>query len=292
MYLYADVDAMYIMGDLNSRFGDNQEHIEGIDLKVPSRKVLDVGKNKHGDLLIDFLKDGQLCIVNGRVNPENDNFTFVDPGRGSAVVDFLIVPYCNLKSITDFHVHLARELMTNCNVDGCTLTDHSLLEFTINPHYSIQQAHMDEYDESDDNNLDYEGNHLNVDRYYTRYVVSNISDQFLQSDTAQHAILHCIEKIEQDRQSQVSIDVLYKEFCNVYYDEMDKSLRKKNVRRTYGRRSNYKPPFLGPNNIGPYGTCIPLWDSIWHPSDWHSQIDCTYNNIGNGTSFIKGKRKY
>ena len=46
---------------------------------------------------------------------------------------------------------------------------------------------------------------------------------------AQHAILHCIEKIEQDRQSQVSIDVLYKEFCNVYYDEMDKSLRKKNV---------------------------------------------------------------
>ena len=106
------------MGDLNSRFGDNQEHIEGIDLKVPSRKVLDVGKNKHGDLLIDFLKDGQLCIVNGRVNPENDNFTFVDPGRGSSVVDFLIVPYCNLKSITDFHVHLARELMTNCNVDG------------------------------------------------------------------------------------------------------------------------------------------------------------------------------
>ena len=49
--------------------------------------------------------------------------------------------------------------MTNCNVDGCTLTDHSLLEFTINPHYSIQQAHMDEYDESDDNNLDYEGSH-------------------------------------------------------------------------------------------------------------------------------------
>ena len=160
VYLYADVDAMYIMGDLNSRFGDNQEHIEGIDLKVPSRKVLDVGKNKHGDLLIDFLKDGELCIVNGRVNPENDNFTFVDPGRGSSVVDFLIVPYCNMKSITDFHVHLARELMTNCNVDGCTLTDHSLLEFTINPHYSIQQqAHMDEYDESDDNNLDYEGSH-------------------------------------------------------------------------------------------------------------------------------------
>ena len=113
--------------------------------------------------------------------------------------------------------------MTNCNVDGCTLTDHSLLEFTIKPHYSIQQkGHMDESDESDDNNLDYEGNHLNVDRYYTRYVVSDISDQFLQSDSAQYAILHCIEKIEQDRQSQVSIDVLYKEFCNVYYDEMDK----------------------------------------------------------------------
>ena len=81
---------------------------------------------------------------------------------------------------------------------------------------------MDESDESDDNNLDYEGNHLNVDRYYTRYIVSDIPDQFLQSDSAQYAILHCIEKIEQDRQSQVSIDVLYKEFCNVYYDEMDK----------------------------------------------------------------------
>ena len=47
---------------------------------------------------------------------------------------------------------------------------------------------MDEYDDSDDNNLDYEGSHWNVDRYYTRYVISDISDQFLQSDSAQHAI--------------------------------------------------------------------------------------------------------
>ena len=148
---------------------------------------------------------------------------------------------------------------------------------------------MDQYDESDDdNNLDYEGNHLNVDRYYTRYVVSDISDQFLQSDSPQHAILHCIEKIEQDRQSQVSIDVLYNEFCNVCYDEMDKSLRKKNVNPKAKKRLWHSlKPFWNEQLSG-------LWQDYWYSvnyrgkdvlAKWKTEFQKLYNSEAEPCTF-------
>ena len=45
----------------------------------------------------------------------------------------------NRFSPTPGGAHPARELMTDCNVVGQTLTDHSLLEFIIKPHYFVQQ---------------------------------------------------------------------------------------------------------------------------------------------------------
>ena len=176
-----------------------------------------------------------LCILNGRRSSENNSLTFVDPSKGRSVVDYLIVPYCNLKCVADFYVHLARELMTDCNVVGQTLTDHSLLEFIIKPHYFVQQ-NVDMNMSSTSSNYNCIDNNIDINRYYTRYVVSDISDQFLHSDVAQQAILHCIERIEQDLSDQHHIDDMYRDFCNVYYEEMDRTLRKKNVNPTAKKR--------------------------------------------------------
>jgi exonuclease III len=136
LYSYSDADALYIMGDLNSRFGNESETIDYVDCTLPERKIIDKNKNKHGELLLDFLKDGQLCIVNGRVNNELDNFTYVESSRGCSVVDFVIVPHINLANIEHFQVHTPLDLMHSVHECDKYISDHSVLEFVLSPHYS------------------------------------------------------------------------------------------------------------------------------------------------------------
>ena len=44
-----------------------------------------------------------MCIVNGRGEPNLDNFTSVSP-RGHAVVDYIITPYECLQNVTEFYL--------------------------------------------------------------------------------------------------------------------------------------------------------------------------------------------
>ena len=76
IYMYPDIDAMYICGDLNSRIGSKQDYISVID-DVRERKVIDFTVNSHGGTFQEFLIDARYCIVNGRIDADNDNFTFV-----------------------------------------------------------------------------------------------------------------------------------------------------------------------------------------------------------------------
>ena len=43
----------------------------------------------YGEKLIDFVRDMTLCIVNGRVSPEKDNYTSISK-RGRSVVDYIL----------------------------------------------------------------------------------------------------------------------------------------------------------------------------------------------------------
>ena len=78
-----------LCGDFNARCGDESDFIKGVD-GVPQRDVIDDKMNPFGQLLIDFLIDYNLCMINGR-NGEN-NFTNIN-GNGSSVVDYIIVPH-------------------------------------------------------------------------------------------------------------------------------------------------------------------------------------------------------
>ena len=62
---------------------------------------------------MDFLKDSNTCVLintcdsntcvlNGRLNPENDNYTYFT--RGSSVVDYVIVPHVSLSDCVHFEV--------------------------------------------------------------------------------------------------------------------------------------------------------------------------------------------
>ena len=53
---------LIICGDFNARCGTLDVHSEG----VPMRKVINVMKNSQGEDFVDFLKDVNMVVVNGR----------------------------------------------------------------------------------------------------------------------------------------------------------------------------------------------------------------------------------
>ncbi len=137
LYEFPDVDATYICGDFNSRMGNKQDVISEID-NVCGRKAIDLGVNKHGTVLNEFLLDGKLCTVNGRLCIENDNFTFIDP-RGRSVVDSFNVPVENMGRCKSISVNTARDMIDlYCNISEEVynipgmIPDHSVLYLEIN----------------------------------------------------------------------------------------------------------------------------------------------------------------
>ncbi len=90
---------MYAMGDFNSLIGNEQNFIQDIN-DLPVRNAIDHVQNTHGDILLDFLIDSKFCIVNGRINQEQNNFILVDPASGSSVVDYLLVPHTYLGTVS------------------------------------------------------------------------------------------------------------------------------------------------------------------------------------------------
>ena len=135
IYLYSEVENIFILGDFNARIGVTQDIIETVD-NIPPRKPLDTGKNAHGEALLDFLKDSNTCVLNGRLNPENDNYTYFT-SRGSSVVDYVIVPHVSLSDCVHFEVLPVTDITDNNKLYYLLNTkskapDHALLTVNIN----------------------------------------------------------------------------------------------------------------------------------------------------------------
>jgi hypothetical protein len=264
LYSFTNADAVYIMGDLNARIGEKEDFIHEIDSGICARKALDKFVNKHGEAFLDFLTESKCCTVNGRINTDGDNFTFVDARRGSSVVDYVVVPHDCLKYISHFKVHVGNQLCQELGLQGLQHSDHSLVEFHFSPCYysneqdeqrldplstrsqvsgnglDVSDADRDRY-YTGSNNITH-GSDLN--RYYTRFKVNQITDQFMSSDMCRQAVIRCAERILSMRNSQSEIDRAYKEACDVYYTEMNKWLKSKNVNFSAKRRWHRTPkPF-------------------------------------------------
>ncbi len=78
---------------------------------VEVKKIIDFNINPHGEVFLDFLLESKMCVINGRVCPENDNFTCVHT-TGSSVVDFICTLHDNVENCKYFKVHLTRPFCT------------------------------------------------------------------------------------------------------------------------------------------------------------------------------------
>ena len=275
LYTWSTVDAVYIMGDFNARIGDKLDYIHGVDNEIPHRVALDKYVNKHGEAFLEFLNESKCCTINGRINNDNDNFTFVDARRGSSVVDYIVVPHDCLINVNYFKVHVGNQLCEELGLQGLQHSDHSLLEFHFSPcHYSNVQdvlrsdtsnmcnvigegADLNTIHGSDRNRYYNEPNNLHtpdLNRYYTRFKLNQVPDQFMSNDICRRAITNCIDHILTIRNQQSEIDLAYKQACDVYYTEMNKWLKSKNVNKSAKRRWHHTPK--------------PFWDEhlshLWH----------------------------
>ncbi len=75
VYRNIELDAIYLVGDINSRLGSLKDHtdLDSITTRVP----LDDTYNNHGKAFREFLIDARCAVINGRVTPEHDNFTYI-----------------------------------------------------------------------------------------------------------------------------------------------------------------------------------------------------------------------
>ena len=202
-----------------------------------------------------------MCTLNGRLCPENDNFTCVRT-NGSSVVDYICTFHDNLSNCIFFKVHLARQLLDSLNVFERVIPDHSILELDFVPHFNAKK-HTDNFNTEQNTSDINEGNIQqntvgNIDdectaRYFKRYKIRNMSVNFLESDIACQAILHCIENIEHTQAIQGEIDVMYENVCNVYYNEMDVWFKFHNVNKVSDTVLNH----FGMKNYLTYGkSCV------------------------------------
>ncbi len=201
IYTISEFDAVFVIGDVNSRIGSKQDFMQNID-NISPRVVKDNTSNKHGEEFIDFLLESKMCILNCRMCPENDNVTCVKT-LGRSVVDYICTFHDNLGNCKFFKVHLTRQLLDYLNVFERVIPDHSILELVFIPHFIVPNTNdqSNDVDQSTNNNSSQniqQQNNVNDEctfQYFKRYKVRNMPVNFLNSYIAHETILQCIDNI-------------------------------------------------------------------------------------------------
>ncbi len=228
IYSYQNEGLICVCGDLNSRCGDLSDYIEGVD-DIPRRECIDTEENEYGDLLIDFLVNTNMCMLNGRLSGKND-FTFIKT-TGKSVVDFTLVPHEQLQFYSDFNVlTMTGAIRKHRLLPPDVLPDHSLLTWDLLlPQSDIDQMNMCQ-NMVDDGEINKQ----------ERFVIKSVPDDFLEGNLQR--VQETIARIEQSIADEQGVNETYDEFVNLIVSEMkEKFPLCRNSVKKYKSKSMYKP---------------------------------------------------
>ena len=141
VYFHNYVDCVFICTDTIGRTGSLCEYVSAVDHYIPTRVLIDNDKNKHGESFVDFMLESEMCIVNGRVTAENDDFT----SKGRSVVDHIRMPHECVRNCVHFGVHNTKDLITKLNLQGligkgCKPPDHAVLEMNYRTDFTDEHV--------------------------------------------------------------------------------------------------------------------------------------------------------
>ena len=90
------------------------DFVEGIN-DLNHRDIVDFSVNKYGHLLIEFLLNSNVCILNGRNSNLNDFTCITSIGR--SVVDYCLVNHDYLSIFSEFNVHKVTDVINEIGHD-------------------------------------------------------------------------------------------------------------------------------------------------------------------------------
>lgn len=216
IYQFQNEGSIFVCGDFNSRCGDLEDFIPGV-VCIPHRHVVDYTVNKYGELLIDFLINTHMCLLNGRNSTSND-YTSISV-KGRSVVDYCFVPYDDVDMFHNFTVNHVLDMIDSIpglnNTASTGLPDHSLLRWDL------------VYRDIDILNIDI---HSEVSVSYDKFNLGQVPENFMCDTDTLHKINAIINDIEQGRRTQHDIDSLYDSWCHVIKDSMYASIPYKTIR--------------------------------------------------------------
>ena len=232
-YLNSDADLSIFCGDVNSRIGSQQDIIIDVD-DIDSRVSIDTVSNKHGSQFIEFLKESKMCILNGRVFKENDNFTSVST-KGKSVEDYIFIPHSNLSNISHFKVHCVTALINELNiVPDRAMPDHSVVSCRVKINYDSNGG-TNEFNRQQNN----ENEQNDINSFKRKYRVDDIPETFMCSEAMNQQIEHTIQCIQESENSQRAINDIYKSIVQLYQNGMAQKL--KPIHRVKQNRHLLKP---------------------------------------------------
>ena len=203
IYQYQKEGIIFICGDFNSRCGELDDFIVGVD-NIIHRNTLDYTVNYYGELFIDFLINTNMIMLNGRFNKCDDNFTSISV-KGHSIVDYCITKQEQLGYFSDFKVMPTSQIMNrNCNVGtfvpSC-IPDHSLLTWKI----KLEQSTLGVVNESE-----IENSHTSY-----KFDLKNVKNDFMSNQPVLREIGNLISKLEQDVLNLEKIDNVYTQWCGM-----------------------------------------------------------------------------
>ena len=246
LYINNDADAIFICGDLNARCGNGIDTLLD-DSDIPERHVMDTCTvNLYGEKLIDFVRDMTLCIVNGRVSPEKDNYTSIS-NRGRSVVDYILTQQHFLSNCNDFAVHTVTDLIEQFNLQHYVSSsskppDHSVLWINLSlPGYSQRVDEPVRRDQPPDHLSQNYTDNINI-RHFTKFMYNGDKHEFMNNNSwlsKTQEILDHIKILE----TQCDVDKMYDNLCTHIFSGLDIFYKKIDSRRSVRRRHKHSKPY-------------------------------------------------
>ena len=210
----SDCDMRIGSGDLNSRTQTAIDYLPDIDGNLPPRTNPDPKKNSHGGHFITFLKDNRAIILNGRVTPEKNNFTFVST-RGCSVPDYMFCPVNELMYCKEMKTLLIRDLVNSLSIPPPeSLPDHSILSGTfMTSSFNFNQAEQSSFEPF--NNM--QQSKANKE---PRKNLRKIDENFFMSQETLILVQNTITRLENADKNQTEINKLWLEIKTLFLNEM------------------------------------------------------------------------
>ena len=128
------LDNFVICGDFNARCSDKPDiqMLDCCDTAIPLRLSIDHSPvNSHGSTILEFLRDCDLCMLNGRFGEVSNKYSCVST-KGASVVDYVFVSTKHFKMFENLHIDSISDLISQNGIEVEKFpSDHSILSGSV-----------------------------------------------------------------------------------------------------------------------------------------------------------------